>query len=257
MRKSLFTLIVFLSCQMLYSQSSIELDHTKPSIKIIEDGNVGIEAGYYNPGSQLQGYHLSIGEESSGTERIHFFGGDQGTHPFMEFVDGNGDASITIYGYGYGQSQTLGRIVTDQLEIKAGSDLAEYFDITTDAEIKPGMITSIDPHSTGRLKLSQGKYDKKVVGVVSGANGLSPGMFMGQRETIAHGSHPIALTGRAYVYASNENGPIQPGDFLTTSSTPGYAMKATKLKKARGAIIGKAMSTLSEDGFVLVLINLQ
>lgn len=257
MTKYVLGILAFVSCHLVIAQKSIELDHTRPSIKVLEGGNVGIEAGYYNPGSQLQGYHLSIGDESSGTERIHLYGGDQGTHPFMEFVDGNGDASVTIWGYGYGQSQTLGRIITDQLEIKAGSDLAEYFDITAEAKIEPGMITSIDPQNAGRLKVSQGKYDKKVVGVVSGANGLSPGMFMGQKETIAHGSHPIALTGRAYVYASDENGHIQPGDFLTTSSTPGYAMKAIKIKKARGAIIGKAMSPIDENGFVLVLINLQ
>ena len=48
------------------------------------------------------------------------------------------------------------------------------------------------------------------------------------------------------------------GDFLTTSSRPGYAMKVNDFDRARGAIIGKAMTTLNEEhGLVLVLVSLQ
>jgi hypothetical protein len=45
---------------------------------------------------------------------------------------------------------------------------------------------------------------------------------------------------------------------LTTSNTPGHAMKAADAVKAQGAIIGKAMTGLKEGkGLVLVLVNLQ
>ena len=45
---------------------------------------------------------------------------------------------------------------------------------------------------------------------------------------------------------------------LTTSATPGHAMKATDLGAAQGAIIGKAMTPLDDGrGLVLVLVNLQ
>ena len=51
---------------------------------------------------------------------------------------------------------------------------------------------------------------------------------------------------------------IQPGDMLTTSGTPGHAMKAIDRERAFGAVIGKAMTGLSEGkGLVLVLVNLQ
>ena len=54
------------------------------------------------------------------------------------------------------------------------------------------------------------------------------------------------------------NGAIQPGDLLTTSATPGHAMKVTDHHQAQGAIIGKAMTGLSEGkGMVLVLVSLQ
>ena len=39
----------------------------------------------------------------------------------------------------------------------------------------------------------------------------------------------------------NSNGNIEVGDLLTTSSTPGYAMKCNDKLKCMGAIVGKAL----------------
>jgi len=150
------------------------------------------------------------------------------------------------------------RVITDELEIKGGSDLAENFDIVSPGQqILPGMVVSIDPSKTGKLRISDQLYDKKVAGIISGANGIETGFFMGQEGSIADGEYPIALTGRVYVYANNEGGEIKPGDFITTSSTHGYAMRVNDYLTAQGAIIGKAMSGIDKNGFVLVLVNLQ
>ena len=68
----------------------------------------------------------------------------------------------------------------------------------------------------------------------------------------------MALSGRVYVLADATSGGIEPGDLLTTSDTPGHAMKVTDHAKAQGAILGKAMSGLSTGkGLVLVLVTLQ
>jgi hypothetical protein len=151
-----------------------------------------------------------------------------------------------------------GRIITDELEIKGGSDFAEHFDIIDESLTPiPGMVVSIDPNSSGKLTISKEAYDKKVAGIISGANGVETGLFMGQKGSIAYGDYPIALTGRVYVYANDEGGKIKPGDLLTTSSTSGFAMKVEDHTKAQGAIIGKAMTEADENGFVLVLVNLQ
>lgn len=151
------------------------------------------------------------------------------------------------------------RIITDELEIKGGSDFAEHFDIIEEEALTPvpGMVVSIDPASTGMLEVTKTAYDRKVAGIISGANGVETGLMMGQRGSIADGDYPVALSGRVYVYANDEGGNIQPGDLLTTSSTAGYAMKVQDCSKAQGAIIGKAMTTIDENGFVLVLVNLQ
>ncbi len=153
-----------------------------------------------------------------------------------------------------------GRVITSELQIKGGSDLAEHFDIAIEEEeeAKPGMLVSIDTKTEGKLSLTNIESDTKIVGVISGANGIKPGMLMGQEGTIAYGKYPIALAGRVYVLATNEAGEINAGDFLTSSSKKGYAKKVTNINKNQGAIIGKAMGKLNADnGYVLVLINLQ
>ncbi|RKZ28992.1 hypothetical protein DRQ36_09600, partial [bacterium] len=63
---------------------------------------------------------------------------------------------------------------------------------------------------------------------------------------------PIALAGRVRVLATTENGPIKPGDPITSSSKPGYGMKATEA----GPIIGFAMSSLDDgDGKIVVNVS--
>ena len=153
------------------------------------------------------------------------------------------------------------RIIVDELQIKGGADFAEYFDVAPSAEIKPlaGMLVSIDETNPGKLVVSHAAYDKKIAGVISGANGIRPGMMMGHKGTVADGEHPVAITGRVYVMAEALNKAIEPGDLLTTSAIAGHAMKATNHKKAQGAVIGKAMSKLAvgTKGMVLVLLGIQ
>jgi hypothetical protein len=152
-----------------------------------------------------------------------------------------------------------GRITTQVLQITGGSDLSEQFDINTaEHALEPGMVVSIDPLHPGKLRLSTQSYDPTVAGVVSGAGGVKPGMLMGQVGTAADGKHPVALTGRVYCQVDANYGAIRPGDLITTSDTPGHGMKVNNHAQARGAIIGKAMTTLdSGKGLVLVLVSLQ
>jgi hypothetical protein len=155
--------------------------------------------------------------------------------------------------------QSTGKVKVQVLEITGGSDLSEQFEVSDeDGQIKPGMVVCIDPESPGNLVVSKKTYDRTVAGIVSGAGGVKPGMLMGQKGTKADGEHPVAMTGRVYCRADASNGAIRPGDLLTTSQTPGHAMKVTDYNKAQGAIIGKAMDSLDEGtGLVLVLVSLQ
>ena len=123
---------------------------------------------------------------------------------------------------------------TGVLEITGGADLAEPFEVGAAEAIEPGMLVSIDPDRPGQLRLAKHAYDHAVAGVVSGANGLDPGVTMGHVGDPDGSSLPVALTGRVYALADATNRPIAPGDLLTTSDTPGHAMKVTDHQRARG-----------------------
>ncbi|HWL94247.1 MAG TPA: hypothetical protein VNT79_12010 [Phycisphaerae bacterium] len=150
-----------------------------------------------------------------------------------------------------------GRIVTPVLQITGGADLSEQFDISGDFE--PGMVVCIDENNPGKLVISQSAYDTKVAGVVSGAGGVRTGLLMGQRsQEEVDGKNAVALTGRVYCRVDASFGGIKAGDMLTTSSTPGHAMKASDRDRSHGTVIGKAMQPLdSGKGLILVLVNLQ
>jgi hypothetical protein len=186
----------------------------------------------------------------------------------------NGSAAETAWmGYGTAGSphftiintRTGGNIVIDPgpgaavqvpvLEI-TGADLAEKFPASEPLE--PGTVVAIDRDHSGKLCMSRGAYNQCVAGVVSGANNFSVGAVLGNLP--GHEDAPaIALSGRVYVRCDAAAGVIEPGDLLTTSDTPGHAMKATDRDRAHGAVIGKAMGRLDagERGLVLVLVNLQ
>ena len=72
------------------------------------------------------------------------------------------------------------------------------------------------------------------------------------------GRRYVALSGRVYVKADAGFGTIRPGDLMTTSTTPGHAMKVKSREDCQGAILGKAMSKLEDGkGLLLVLVTLQ
>jgi hypothetical protein len=150
-----------------------------------------------------------------------------------------------------------GTATVDVLAITGGADIAEPFVVAEGAAVDPGTVLVIDSRHPGRLKISESAYDTKVAGVVSGARNLSPGLILDPR--LESGERPVvALTGRVYCKAEALSAPIVPGDLLTTSAVAGHAMKATDTSAARGAVLGKAMSGLSEGtGMVLLLVNLQ
>lgn len=142
------------------------------------------------------------------------------------------------------------------LTITGGSDLAEKFDIN--GEAKPGMVVEIDPDNPGKMRISRGAYNRRVAGVISGANKVEAGMVLADLPGSSN-SLPVALTGRVWVHCIADGKAIEPGDMLTTADRPGHAMPVLEHDRANGAVLGKAMSRLGkgETGMVLTLVNLQ
>ena len=110
---------------------------------------------------------------------------------------------------------------------------------------------------SGQMQQSQQAYDKRVAGVISGAGELRPGIILDKKE-LQKCRKPIALMGKVYCKVDAQYAPVEVGDLLTTSSTPGHAMKADDPLKAFGAVIGKALRPLAEgQGLIPILVALQ
>ncbi|WP_148305735.1 hypothetical protein [Streptomyces collinus] len=132
----------------------------------------------------------------------------------------------------------------------SGADYAETFGSENDAE--PGTVLVV--HDDGLLARCSTEYDTRVTGVVSGAGGLSPGSVM-HSPTNAEHQATVALAGQVYVKADASYGAISVGDLLTTSPTEGFAMRVEDPCRAVGAIIGKALSSMSSGtGLVRMLV---
>jgi len=144
---------------------------------------------------------------------------------------------------------------TTVIELGEGLDYAEGFDVINATEVRPGTVLVIDPENPGRLNISEVAYDMKVAGIAAGAKGLGSGVRLGGGQFDCN----VALAGRVYCNVDATQGAVQPGDLLTTSSVPGYAMKVEDHTRAQGAILGKAMESLEQGqkGQILVLVTLQ
>ena len=227
-------------------------------LKVAQGGNVGI--GTDSPSQQL--------EVNGNYALVDGGGAYNGNGPIDAYIGGNGGGSdvqigsmnsaITAVGFWNTAYSAYMHIYCSSITIEGGSDLAEPFNISqAEQPVSEGEVVVIDEANPGQLKLTDQPYDTRVAGVISGANGIHPGIQM-QQQGLLEGGKNVALTGRVYVQADTSNGPIKPGDLLTTSSTPGRAMRVSDHGRAQGAILGKAMTTLKNGrGMVLVLVTLQ
>jgi hypothetical protein len=150
------------------------------------------------------------------------------------------------------KSRTTGQTI---IELGEGLDYAEGFDVSNKSEITAGSVLVIDANNPGKLRLSNTAYDKKVAGIVAGAKGQGSAVRVG----IDKFDFDVSLAGRVYCNVDATEAAVEPGDLLTTSSTPGYAMKAVEYMRAQGATLGKAMERLEKGkkGQILVLVTLQ
>lgn len=136
-------------------------------------------------------------------------------------------------------------------------DVAERFLVDAAQSCEPGavMVAAGD----GALTACTRAYDRGAVGVVSGAGTLRPAVTLGEElRDASGGSAVVALVGTVHCRVDADRGAISPGDLLTTSETPGHAMKADDDARSRGAVIGKALSSLAHGrGLVMMLVALQ
>jgi hypothetical protein len=136
------------------------------------------------------------------------------------------------------------------------ADVAER--INTSEWVEAGNVVEIDPEHPGFFRKASSPYSTKVAGIIS----TSPGVILGNSFDEAtddwEDSRPVlAIAGRVPLLVTTENGPIQIGDLLVSSSTPGAAMRGDP-EDCVGAVVGKAMEPLKEgEGTIVVQVVLR
>lgn len=154
--------------------------------------------------------------------------------------------------------------ITSAGSFVGGSDFAEEFEATGGKELyEPGDVLVLSENDLMSVEKSTTPYDIKVAGVYS----TRPGVIGADKDGVTRideNDIPVAIVGIVPTKVTGENGPIKPGDLLTTSSVPGHAMKAspTVLNGTRiyptGTIIGKALESFKGgQGVIKILVTLK
>ncbi|MDF1498790.1 MAG: carbohydrate binding domain-containing protein, partial [Patescibacteria group bacterium] len=130
-----------------------------------------------------------------------------------------------------------------------GADVSESYYVN-DLSTEAGDLVSVS-NTNGNVKLEDRKnyfvqksvvqYDSGLMGIVSTSPfvtmGGGYGKLVNENEEIWAETRSVALAGRVPAKVNLENGEIEIGDFLTSSSVPGVAMKAT----GTGRVVGRAL----------------
>ena len=151
-----------------------------------------------------------------------------------------------------------GRVFADGGFQPNGADFAESMMVAGDIrKYEPGDLLEIDARGDRRLELAQNAYSPLVAGIYS----TKPGLLGSARNIDSQNAIdevPLAVVGIVPCKVTTENGPIQAGDLLVTSSLAGHAMKGTDRSKMLGAVIGKALQSIGTGtGVIQVLVTLQ
>lgn len=123
-------------------------------------------------------------------------------------------------------------------------DVAEYMSVAGEAAV--GDVVVVDTEAPNRFRRSRMPYERALAGVVS----TDPSVTLNSPKA----GTPIGLTGRISVNVTGEGGDVRVGDALTSSSKPGFAMRAAKT----GPIVGFALESFSsekKEGKILMLLQ--
>jgi hypothetical protein len=155
----------------------------------------------------------------------------------------------------FGDVEVRGKLNVTVDVVLTGADFAEDFAVNASQTVQPGTIMVLDEN--GVLRPCDKSYDRKVLGVISGAGDYKPGLIL-DRQKSAEGRLPVALLGKVCCKVDATYGPIEVGDLLTTSPTSGHAMKACDPVRSFGAVLGKALRSLHcGKGLIPILVALQ
>jgi len=133
-----------------------------------------------------------------------------------------------------------------------GADYAEYF-ATDNQDLTSGELVCSDTNKSNAVKRCDRKNMSTLVGIIS----THPSVIGNSSSDRDKDSNykVVALLGQVPGFVNTENGEIRVGDYLTTSSKSGVAMKTTD----SGKVIGTALENYNSSGVgsIKILVNPQ
>ena len=160
--------------------------------------------------------------------------------------DADCDAQSTTAGNLYATTRTGGSVDVAEW-IKVDSD---YLDEEGNTTLEAGDVLCVSSSEVNKAVACEEAYDPRLIGVVS----TNPHLTMGE-EYRGDDAVRLAIVGRVPVKISADSAEIEPGDFITSSSDPGKAMKA----ETAGYTVGRALEPWSpgdEKETITMLLNL-
>jgi cytoskeletal protein CcmA (bactofilin family) len=144
-----------------------------------------------------------------------------------------------------------GGVYSDAPYNSAGADYAEWF-YTSDRGIRNGELVCIDVTRPNTVVRCTRDADPNVMGITSTRPAFIGNSISGAEGVIPPGYVLVGLIGQVPAMVTAENGPIRPGDQLTSSSIPGYARKAN----AGESTVGVALQNVETGASIVnVLIS--
>jgi hypothetical protein len=179
----------------------------------------------------------------------------------VRFSSGTATAANTFVSFDGGTGNVNAR---GSFNTTASPDVAEYIQAAKDVEAydlvsiseKQGEVEGIWGERVMVEKAAR-PYDHRIIGVIAdGGSAMNIGAgYRDMDDNVKGGAKPLAIAGRVPVKFSLENGPVRKGDALTSSSKPGYAMKATEAGPTVGIALEDFDGSKGDLGKVLCYIN--
>lgn len=240
---------------------NVGIGTTNPNVaKLVVRGSVTTGVDFISSAMNSAGEHLATAFDED--NNLWLFRTSGVARPIVFSMTGSEKVRIDTNGnVGIGTTnpqtklQVEGNVVVNGNLAAKYQDLAEW--VPSAKGIEAGYVVVTDPNLPGHVLPSSEAYDTRVAGVVS----EMPGIVLGES---GEGKVKVATVGRVKVKVDATRSPIQIGDLLVTSATPGVAMKSEPIdvggRKIHqpGTLLGKALESIASGiGEIVVLLSLQ
>ncbi|MFI5363588.1 MAG: beta strand repeat-containing protein [Elusimicrobiota bacterium] len=165
-------------------------------------------------------------------------------------------------------ASNTGNLITKGTMVPSGTpDFAEY--VQTDSDVESYEVVTLSAEKgllSGywgeRVKVSRANkpYQQGLIGVIvaEGSGVVNAAGYLdidGKNKSDKQNVMPLALAGRVPVKVTLEGGPIRTGDVLTSSSKPGYAMRANEAGPSVGMALEAFDGSTGPEGRVLCMLH--